>query len=206
MLSPTRGKAAYFEAALEILAADGADGLTQAALCERLYVTTGAFYHHFGSMGEFLAAFAESRRLHYVGVHDGVEREPDPVRRIEALGEAFLAMSHTAEAAYRGWGKTNPVIKETLTGLDRRAEEIMARAITELYGDRARAELLADMALSLVIGIQQRDRSADPARVVDIIVEWYRSCLHLDARVVEVAGETSLRLRRPVTGMGTDGQ
>ena len=114
-------------------------------------------------------------------------------------------MSQRAEAAYRAWGNTNRVIRETVEALDRRVEKILAEAIAELFGDHARAQMLADMALSLAIGAQQRDRPSGSVRVIEMLLEWYRSCLGLDAQVVEVDGAPRLRLRMPIGRSGTDG-
>src|SRR5687767_9148578 len=100
----SRGPAGYFEAAWEILAAEGAEGLTQAALCERLHVTTGAFYYHFANMPAFVDALAESREAYWGGLVASIEAEPDPVRRLELLAGAAFGMAYASEAAYRAWG------------------------------------------------------------------------------------------------------
>ena len=47
------GREAYFAAAFELLGAEGPEALTIAALCRRLKVTKGSFYHHFSGMPQF---------------------------------------------------------------------------------------------------------------------------------------------------------
>ncbi len=56
LLMPPEGlsRSAYFEAGLELLAERGHGGLTIAALCERLGVTKGSFYHHFDDMAGYV--------------------------------------------------------------------------------------------------------------------------------------------------------
>ena len=44
----------YFREALSILGEHGSDAMTIALLCERLDVTKGSFYHHFGGMPGFV--------------------------------------------------------------------------------------------------------------------------------------------------------
>ena len=45
---------AYFQAAFELLAEEGYGGLKLGALCRRLAITTGSFYHHFAGWPAFV--------------------------------------------------------------------------------------------------------------------------------------------------------
>src|SRR5258705_11294431 len=59
-------KEEYYDAALEVLAQLGFKGLNIGVLCKRLGVTSGSFYHHFGSWQGFVAAvldFWENRQI-----------------------------------------------------------------------------------------------------------------------------------------------
>ena len=48
-------RAQYFELGLNLLAEDGARAVTIDALCTRLAVTKGSFYHHFQGVRDFMA-------------------------------------------------------------------------------------------------------------------------------------------------------
>lgn len=191
-----RGRAAYVEAAQAILAADGPDGLTIAALCDRMHVTTGAFYYHFPSMGEFVTAYAADREAFFTDMFDTTGREPDPLRRLEMLAEAAFAMSHRAEAAFRAWGNSNPTVKTSLARMDAHAEVLYYDTLAEVLGDRERAVMLGNMGLSIVIGLLHRERAEDVALFAAIALEFYTANLGLDAEVVDVDGLPALRLHR----------
>ena len=65
MPADSLGKADYFDAGLELLASGGIGAVTISALCYRLGVTKGSFYHHFSSQTEFqdeLLAYWASER------------------------------------------------------------------------------------------------------------------------------------------------
>ena len=49
----------YFREALAVLDEFGSDALTIAVLCDRLDVTKGSFYHHFGGMPGFITQLLE---------------------------------------------------------------------------------------------------------------------------------------------------
>ena len=53
MAGDSLGKADYFDAGFELLASGGVGAVTIAALCYRLGVTKGSFYHHFSSQTAF---------------------------------------------------------------------------------------------------------------------------------------------------------
>ena len=105
--APTRDRDAYFAAAYELLVTHGCGGVTIAALCDRLGVTKGSFYHHFADMAEFVAAFAGGR-LPFLGIVDSLERvlseapsfdEPGTVEEVLAAEAWARAHARTLVAA-----------------------------------------------------------------------------------------------------------
>lgn len=195
-MSTSRGREPYFTAAMDILGADGADGLTQAALCARVHVTTGAFYYHFGSMASFVAALAAEHEKRYVALFAGIAAEPDPVRRLELLAEAAFSVLRGPEAAYRAWGSGNETVGAALVRLDALAEGIFVDAATEVLGDRPRAVMLGHMAMAIVVGMQQQGRALDGQAYTEVVQEFFRSSLGLDTEIVTMDGAPTLRLSR----------
>jgi AcrR family transcriptional regulator len=63
--SASRGREACFQAARELLAEQGSDAVTVAALCRRLGLSKGSCHHHFTTLPGFVTALAEHREGAY---------------------------------------------------------------------------------------------------------------------------------------------
>jgi AcrR family transcriptional regulator len=55
-MRPGTGRDDWLDEGLHLVASFGAPALTLDRICERMALTKGAFYHHFGSMLKFRAA------------------------------------------------------------------------------------------------------------------------------------------------------
>src|ERR1700758_14132 len=101
----------YFDAALEILAQSGFKGLNIGVLCKRLGVTSGSFYHHFGSWQGFVAAlldFWENRQI--VVLREQAFGSAGPQNDLALLISLTLDLNHNAEAAIRAWSRNEETV------------------------------------------------------------------------------------------------
>jgi AcrR family transcriptional regulator len=166
----------YFEAALDVIAGQGVEALTIAALCQRLNVTIGSFYHHFKSREAFLQAFygwwEAEHAFHLV---DQARSEPDPVARLAVLKKLSSGLPHAAEAAIRSWSRMHPDAAAAQARVDDARIGVVDDTLRELGLPRGRARALAVMAVSVLIGAQQLGRAEDPAlmkKVFDELEHW----------------------------------
>jgi AcrR family transcriptional regulator len=154
----------YFAAAFELLAERGHDGLTIAALGQRLGVTKGSFYHHFRDFPAFvdalLAHWAAEHATRLIALSESVT---DPKERMDLLRGIAVGLPHGAEAAIRAWSWSNGRVAAVQRQVDdaRLAHLTMASAATGLTAERA--TLMAKIALSTLIGMQQLERPAHTA-------------------------------------------
>jgi AcrR family transcriptional regulator len=168
----------YFRAALDVLGEAGSDGLTIAALCARLKVTKGSFYHHFLGMPDFvdeLLTFWEAEHSDRVVAAPRTER--DPRRRLDSLAAVAMELPHDSEAALRAWGRSRADVAEAVGRVDKRRERQLTDTIAALGVDRVRARTLARLALNLLIGGQQRDSPVDVRRL-RLTMEDYLALVH----------------------------
>lgn len=171
----------YLREALEILAESGSEALTIAQLCDRLAVTKGSFYHHFGGMPNFitqLLSFWEAEHSERLLAVSRSRREPGS--RIASLFELAVELPHGSEAAIRAWGRSNREVAAATEQVDRKRERYLVGAIAAVGVDRPRARTLGRLALDALIGAQQREYPVDSKRLHQLFGEVTR-LIELDA-------------------------
>lgn len=162
----------YFREALAILGEAGSEAMTIALLCERLDVTKGSFYHHFGGMPGFVTQLLEYwEREHSERLIKISRAQPDPTLRIFTLTEMGVGLPHASEAAIRAWGRSSPEVARATERVDRRRDRHLVEAVSALGIDRQRARVLARIGLSLLIGVQQREHPVDLKRLRQMFEE-----------------------------------
>jgi AcrR family transcriptional regulator len=177
----------YFPEALAVLGEQGSQALTIAALCERLDVTKGSFYHHFGGMPGFVdQLLAYWEREHSERLIAISKSQPDPTLRIATLTELGVNLPHASESAIRAWGRSSPDVAEVVERVDKRRERHCTDAIAALGIDRPRARLLGRIAVDLLVGIQTREVPPEPKRVRQMLEEITKLVfLEADPELVE---------------------
>ena len=144
----------YFETALALLAADGHGALKIGTMCRSLGVTTGSFYHYFGSLDGFVEAFLEYwERERTARVIQLANVPADPTERMARLKVLALDVPHDAEAAIRAWANTNARVAEVQKRVDQERFDALRDVIMGVVPNRGRAELLAVLGLSMLVGL-----------------------------------------------------
>lgn len=146
----------YFDAAMKILAAEGASKLKIAPLCKSLHVTTGSFYGYFGSfdgfVSEFLSFWLQTQTDRIVQLSNA---PADPTDRIHLVKELVGGLPHDAEAAIRGWAHANPQVAVAQRDVDARRQDALTKLFVPVVGSRKEARALAVMGITLLVGLQQ---------------------------------------------------
>ncbi len=162
----------YFGEALAVLGEQGSQALTIAALCERLDVTKGSFYHHFGGMptfaDELLAYWEREHSERLIALN---KAQPEPTLRITSLTDMGVDLPHASESAIRAWGRSNPDVAAVVERVDKRRERHVVDSIVALGVPRDRARVLGRLAIDLLIGIQTREVPPSPKRVRELLQE-----------------------------------
>lgn len=168
-------KESFFDAGLDVLSDDGYGGLKLAAVCHRLGVTTGSFYHYFDNWSDYTQQLVE----HW---HEGmttkvvaaVAAEPDPRKRIDSLIEVGLTLPHGAEAAIRVWSSIDTRVHTVQETVDRERFAAMYGCALEILREERQAELFASWAVYLLVGYEQVTLPPDPdglAWIVDQMLD-----------------------------------
>ncbi|MGI8678768.1 MAG: TetR/AcrR family transcriptional regulator [Jatrophihabitans sp.] len=163
----------YFAAALDALATSGHAALKIGSLCTTIGVTTGSFYHYFGSWDGFvleLLTHWEQEKTHRLAV--AVSAEPDPVARIQAIKKLAVALPHEAETAIRAWAHSNPIVAQVQRRVDDERLDSLRSVLLGVIGNRRRSEQLAVMGITLLIGMQQWRSPVDRKELARMLDEY----------------------------------
>ena len=116
----------WTQAALEVLAEQGIDGVRVELLAKRLGVTKGSFYWHFADRGALFDAMLEEwRRGTTLDIIAGLERADEPcsvrLRKLLRLPLAGRKSEHAAnvELSIRLWARRYPKAQAALEEIDR---------------------------------------------------------------------------------------
>ncbi len=178
-------KEQYFDQGLDVLAQAGFAGLNIGVLCRALGVTSGSFYHHFGSWQGFVDALLaywegqQARRLRELEFGSGT-----PESDVDKLRELTLGLHHRAEAAIRAWGANDASVGTVLRQVDDARRRILGKAIAGVVGDRAAAAHLTSLGMAMLVGYQQLSAAGhrdDFAPLLDEFVRLVFSHAHVVA-------------------------
>lgn len=152
----------WLETGLDILAAEGAPAVTIDRLAERLGLSKGSFYHHFGSTGAFRTALlAHFEASHTTRLIDTVEQDPaaGALTKLNGLLELVLAGPDSAdlEIAMRAWALQDDEVRAAQERVDRTRTEylqVLCHGLAE-EGDVDDPDRLARLLYVILIGAGQ---------------------------------------------------
>jgi AcrR family transcriptional regulator len=146
----------FFDAAHEILASDGYGALKQSAVCQRLGVTTGAFYHAFRNWEAFTEALLTDWHQERTTVHAQFARaQDDPIKQLRSLSEAGVTLRHKSEGAIRVWAGVDPRVAEVQRAVDEERYGVLRDAFYRLLDDRKEAARFAAWGMNILTGFEQ---------------------------------------------------
>lgn len=153
---PTATRQSYFEQALRLLAREGRNALRIGRLCAAVGVTSGSFYHHFGSWEGFVAALLEHWEREEVGrIVEMVNASDDPVERVTRMKYLALTVPHEAETAIRAWATVDPRVEEAQRAVDRGRVRALADVLAPVVSDEGQRARLAALGIAVLAGHQQ---------------------------------------------------
>jgi len=153
----------FFDAAHEILAGEGYGALKLAAVCDRVGLTTGAFYHLFDSWQDFTdQLLADWLRERTEVTAELARRLGDPVTQLETLLEASVTLRHASEAAIRVWAGTDARVEKVQRAVDEGRYAVVLEAMRRIVGKRD-ASRFAWWGINVLVGFEHSTHSQTPA-------------------------------------------
>ncbi|MBF6139424.1 TetR/AcrR family transcriptional regulator [Nocardia farcinica] len=168
-------KEQYFDTALEVLAELGFKGLNIGLLCRRLGVTSGSFYHHFGSWQGFVDALLEHWENRQIRILRTLNfNQGNPHDDIAAMADLALGLHHAAEAAIRAWAANDESVNLALKRVDESRRRTVHKAVKGIVGDDATTAVLTSMGMAMLIGCQQIAAGGDDVSLHDLLGQYQR--------------------------------
>ncbi len=163
----------FFESATHLLAERGVAGLTLNALCQETHVSTGSFYHHFGSWDRFVERFlAEWETQWTQRMVDMSTAVRDPQQRFEQLIRLAGEVPHAAECAIRAWAYSNPAVGLAQERVDAKRLAHLQEVLGALVGvDAPAVESLAAFVLAAYVGAELLHRQQPAVSVGAVLAE-----------------------------------
>lgn len=161
----------WIKAGLAQLAAHGPDAVSIAAVSDKLGVTKGSFYWHFGSRDEFLQAILDdwalnaTRRIIDVLEHSGSSAE-EKIRRLARIGVSSSVTDYggALELAMRTWARTDRKVRAAVAAVDEERLDYLRRLFSEALPGQD-AELLACLHYSFSTGLRLMFSYSDDERL-----------------------------------------
>lgn len=143
------------EAGLNLLAAESIQQLTIDALCKRLGVTKGSFYHHFKNRADFLEQMLEYWVVNWTSSSiEYADKGVDARERFDLIVEASHNLPSGTETSIRSWALRDPFAQKFLDRVDNTRIEYLRSIFEEVSRDPERAAIVAKISYSIFVGIR----------------------------------------------------
>lgn len=170
-----KSKKDWFEAGLDTLGEAGSDGLTIQALSERLGVTKGSFYHHFGNMKRFEHELITHWAEQYLATAGELpEKFHDRLALLDAImNEAFSRMTKP-EMAIRAWAMQDPDVRAVVEKVEHVRKEFIRGVFSGAPKHGSHVPLMTELLSSLLIGCFTSFPPLSRERVLQLYEEFKR--------------------------------
>ncbi|WP_027722486.1 TetR/AcrR family transcriptional regulator [Maridesulfovibrio zosterae] len=140
---------------LQLLETESIQQLTISALCKKMGVTKGSFYHHFKNRVDFL-----DRMLDYwvqVWTIDRVQElssSASALERYKKMVEVSVDYPMNVEISIRAWAQQDTLAQKYLQKVDNMRIECLRLIFEELCGNPERAAVLAKIDYAIFVGVR----------------------------------------------------
>ena len=154
-----KSKRDWFIAGILLLTDVGSAGITIDALCQKLNVTKGSFYHHFQNYDDFKMSFINFYEEE--GTLDIIERLQDCPTAVDKLrGLLDIVVEETSgtavpEIQLRAWAIQDEMVREVQTRVDGRRMAYVEELLLEIFNDPAEAQRKARIMYTILVGAEQ---------------------------------------------------
>ena len=148
-----KSKADWFLACAQLISEQGAKKLTIDALCKKVNVTKGSFYHHFKGMDDFirdyLIFFEQEGTFQII---ETVEKEASPADKLRKLIELSTEYPPQLERGTRAWAQQDERVGQVFERVDQQRVSYLIQLWRPLVENDALAKVRAHTMYAILIG------------------------------------------------------
>ena len=146
----------WLESGLLLLAEEGVEALTIDAMCQRLNVTKGSFYHHFKNRHAYLDAILAFWEDKYTRQFiDNSLQGLTPAERMARLSEQVIENYGEYEVKIRAWAQNDALAREYQERVDQQRLDFLYSVQNDMYDDPKLALTMAQLQYATLIGSAQ---------------------------------------------------
>lgn len=166
-------KQTWLNAGLQMLAAEGAEGLRIMSIAQQLGVTKGSFYWHFKNLEEYQSALLkEWEQRHTQQIMDYIEgKGGDALTKLRNLMSVTVSADARLAQAIRSWANINPKVKQALARVDRARLVYLVGLLADFGWPDEKAETLARWSYCALIGHFSLQGPPIVAEQIELILE-----------------------------------
>lgn len=146
-------KREWLAAGLTILGQTGVDGLTIQSMTERVGLTKGSFYHHFGNMDRFKEALIGAWADQYLTTADDLpETAAERLALLDTIMREAFSRVTEPEIAIRAWAHGDPEVQAVVSQVDAARRRFVLNVFRSVAPSEEAAGTMADIFSTMLIG------------------------------------------------------
>ncbi|SMB88853.1 TetR/AcrR family transcriptional regulator [Deinococcus hopiensis] len=146
----------WLRAGVEVLTAQGDEGLNVETLLGHLGVSKGSFYHHFTGLADYKAQLlAHLEKVGFADVVAGVDPAQPAARQLQQLTQEIAGRNLAQDWAVRRWAERDAGARALVERMDARRLAYLETLFSESTGDAAQGQFFARMAYAFFLGAPQ---------------------------------------------------
>jgi AcrR family transcriptional regulator len=152
----------WWLAGITLLAAKGSQGLTIDALCQKMGVTKGSFYHHFKSYENYIKSLLDFYETEGTfDIIDQLKDLPTPMEKLKGLIDMVVKAStdylEYPEKSIRAWSNYDESVKEVVARVDKRRLDYLIHLCEDILSDKEKGLVMGRLAYAILIGSEHME-------------------------------------------------
>lgn len=170
-----KSKENWLEIGMKTLGEVGVNGLTIEGMASDMGLTKGSFYHHFRNRDDFKRQLVTYWAAQYLSTAADLPDDlGEPLELLDQIMRETFNLITEPEVAVRAWAQQDEWVGDYVQKVDAVRREFVSNVFRRVTGDEEKAQLMADMLFTVLIGSITMLPRMSSERVQDLYKEFKR--------------------------------